>query len=157
MPRTIVEKTEIHNDPKLALIKAFRLATKHIGDLKTAIANSTTEEDTQVFHANLTTLRSKKRALALMAQDQGFHLWTDDTGKTGHTYEKDYKETPDEVNDWEAFQTRHNPVVVETPGVPSITEALALETNTPIETEAEVEDHDPDYDSGEEQQHNKLD
>jgi hypothetical protein len=154
MPKTIVPKTEIANDPKLSIIKAFRLATKHIGELKTAIANTEVEDDIQTFTGNLTVLRVRKRALALLAQDQGFHLWTDDSGKTGHTYEKDYKETPDEVNDWGAFQSRHNPVNVETPGVLSITEAIAQQTGEPIETEAEVEnaeqDEDGEYRSGEE-------
>jgi len=151
MPKTIVPKTEIANDPKLSIIKAFRLATKHIGETKAAMGNTDNVEDQAAFEAELTVLRTKKRVLARMAGEQGFHLWTDDTGKTGHTYEKDYKETPDEVNDWEAFQARHNPVNVETPGVPSITETIAQQAGEPVETEAEVEDdEEPGYESGEE-------
>jgi len=134
---------------KLGIIKSYRIATKRIGELKQAIANTQTEEDLILFRANLTTYRAKKHSLAALAQEQGFKIWTNDNGRTGHTYEKDYKETPAEDNDWTSYCIQHNmtPEII-TPNVPTIQQGITAqieEHNSEVTLEENL-----DYDSGEE-------
>jgi len=99
MPKTIVGKAEINNDPKLHIIKAFRITNKRAGEAK--LRGPEGHDDYLGFCAAL-------RSLQVQAEELGFKIWVFN-GKTGHTYEKDYKETPDSWND----ETTYNALVME--------------------------------------------
>jgi hypothetical protein len=103
--KQIVSKNEIANDPKLQIVKAFRLLNKVIGLLKTQFAEADGNPDTQdEISTDIKGKCSKIRVLSKKAEEAGFHIWVNDDGKTGHTYEKDYKVTSPTVNDYEAYQ-----------------------------------------------------
>jgi hypothetical protein len=88
MPKEIVK---IASDPNVALIKQFRELNKSIGE---AFHNNE-EERAQIIGCSLKELQEK-------ARENGFEIWVNRNGKTGHTYSKDYKITPDEDNDLES-------------------------------------------------------
>lgn len=92
MTKEIVNKSLIASDVNLEIIKAFRIANKRIGEFKreNAVAN---------YAAKCNELHT----LAAKAKANGFKIWVNFNGKTGHTYSKDYKLTPDTDNDWETF------------------------------------------------------
>ena len=92
MSKIIVNKEAIPADPKLALVKAFRIANKRAGEAKVI-------GDRQDYLR----ICERLQLLSDQAEELGFHLWVNPNGKTGHTYDKDYKPTPDEDNDFEAF------------------------------------------------------
>jgi predicted GH43/DUF377 family glycosyl hydrolase len=106
MPKQIVGKSEIKTDPKLTLIKAFRTLNKRCGELKAKIAaEDTTEDDRAEAVTAYETNAKKMQALSEKAlADYQIHIWVGFDGATGHTYEKDYKVTRTEANDWDAFQ-----------------------------------------------------
>jgi len=95
MAKTIVSKNEINKDECLLLIKAFRQTNKRAGEAKRL--GSSGNDDYMSFCAQLRDLQEK-------AEAKGFHIWVNENGVTGHTYEKDYKETDDKVNDYKRFQ-----------------------------------------------------
>ena len=108
MPKTICQ---IDSDPKLNIIKAFRIANKRAGEAKRE--GPARLENYLQYCAVLRDLKSQ-------AEAQGFKIWIMN-GKTGHTYEKDYKVTPDEQNDYEAYQTE----------LQAVRTAAAIETTEP--------------------------
>lgn len=86
MPKEIVAS---YSDSNVYLISLFRQANKRCGEAKR-------ENDTKKWDENLKVLHE----LAIEAKEKGFQIWVSPiTGKTGHTYPKDYKETPDSDND----------------------------------------------------------
>jgi len=95
MPKEIVSKSEINSDAKLAIVKAFRITNKRAGEAKAKGPDGNDEYMKYCAHL---------RDLADKAEENGFHIWVNANGATGHTYEKDYRETPDEVNDFEAHK-----------------------------------------------------
>lgn len=109
--KTIVTKTEIIEDRKLAVVKAFRIANKRAGEFKRAAMES---QDAIVQQSNIDQFNAKCQelhALAAEAERLGFKIWVNPNGRTGHTYEKDYKVTPNADNDitlFEAYLAREN-------------------------------------------------
>lgn len=102
--KTIVAKTEILEDRKLAIIKAFRIANKRAGEFKRA-AMETADEAIQM--SNINQFQAKCLELKLLAEEAerlGFNIWVNPNGRTGHTYEKDYKPTIDADNNLELFE-----------------------------------------------------
>jgi hypothetical protein len=92
MSKTIVAKSEINKDVGLSIIKAFRVTNKRAGEAKQLGAAG--HEEFLQFCAHL-------RDLAEKAEAENFKIWVNTNGSTGHTYDKDYKETPDISNDYE--------------------------------------------------------
>jgi len=92
--KTVVAKTEIKTDPKLAIVKAFRIANKRAGEAKRRGEEGITEYGSAL---------AKLKELAELAHANGFDIWVNTNGRTGHTYDKDYKITPDGDNDHAAF------------------------------------------------------
>jgi hypothetical protein len=92
MSKEMISVAEISLDESVKLIKKYRIANKRAGEAKR-------EGNLLGFQAACVTLRE----LSDKAKEKGFHLWTNVNGKTGHTYAKDYRETPDSDNDYEAF------------------------------------------------------
>jgi len=100
MAKQIVNKKLITSDVSLAIVKAFRLANKRAGEFKREYAaDNSNEESFQNYEAKCNELRE----LAAKAEENGFKIWVNFNGKTGHTYAKDYKPSSDADNDWEAF------------------------------------------------------
>jgi len=107
--KTIVSKNEITTDSKLAIVKAFRIANKRAGEAKRlAVDESQTAEVREDAVRQFEEWCAKLRELATQANQQGFKIWVNFNGKTGHTYSKDYKPTPDSDNDFETYQTAIN-------------------------------------------------
>jgi len=105
MTKRICDKSEINNDIGLAIVKAFRLANKRAGEFKRAYAaDNSDEEALNDFQKKCNELRE----LAEKAEEHGFKIWVNFNGKTGHTYPKDYKPTPEEDNDFDTFQMHIN-------------------------------------------------
>lgn len=104
MSKIIVNKTEIKLDPKLAIVKAFRVTNKRAGEYKLVLndATKTDVEKAAAAHEYEQCCRRLKE-LAETAESMGYHLWVNFDGRTGHTYEKDYKVTDDECNNVESF------------------------------------------------------
>jgi len=105
MAKTLVGKTAITGDPKLVIIKAFRIANKRAGEAKRLAGNEEQAQEvrdgaTKMFEDYCESLRT----LADKAEAAGFNIWVNFNGRTGHTYEKDYKPTPDIDNDLEAHK-----------------------------------------------------
>jgi uncharacterized protein YukE len=90
MSKTII--TDIETDANVKLIKVFRKINKEAGKAKKA------NQQHAYFQLCL-----QLQQLAERAESLGFHIWVNTNGKTGHTYEKDYKETPDELNDYNEY------------------------------------------------------
>lgn len=94
MPKTLVAKAEIQTDDRLAVVKAYRLMNKRAGEAKKA--NNSEQYEFAIV---------KMHELEAKAETLGFKIWVehqdDDRIVTGHTYEKDYKPTPDSWNDYE--------------------------------------------------------
>jgi hypothetical protein len=107
MPKQIVPKSEIKADPKLLLVKAYRILNKRIGEDK-AIVNGESDADAKAEAVTrIETSCAKLKAMALKAdREYGFKIWVNLDGKTGHTYEKDYKATRDEDNDYDAYMAQ---------------------------------------------------
>ena len=102
--KTIVAKTEIIEDRKLAVVKAFRIANKRAGEFKRAAMET---EDEAIQTSNIEQFQAKcneLKALAEEAERLGFKIWVNPNGRTGHTYEKDYKPTPTADNNLELFE-----------------------------------------------------
>jgi len=95
MPKTIVAKTEINKDVGLSIIKAFRVTNKRAGEAKQKGAVG--HEEFLQFCAHLRDLTEK-------AEAGNFKIWVNVNGTTGHTYDLDYKETPDSANDYEQHE-----------------------------------------------------
>lgn len=92
MSKTIVPSTQITEDPKLALIKAFRVANKRAGEYARAGDN-----------INYTRKLQHLGALQNQAEAEfDFHIWVNPNGNTGHTHTHDYRETRDSDNDYGA-------------------------------------------------------
>lgn len=89
MPKTIVA---IDSDPAVQLIKCFRNINLQAGKAKK------NRNEFEYMQACV-----KLQVLAAKAEEMGFHIWVNQNGKTGHDYDKDYKDTPDIDNDFEAF------------------------------------------------------
>jgi len=107
MSKTLVRKTEIATDPKLAIVKAFRIANKRAGEAKRLAGDDSQPEN--VKELALTQFEQyceSLRNLAEKAEENGFNIWVNFNGKTGHTYDKDYKPTADEDNDFEAHKVK---------------------------------------------------
>lgn len=106
MPKQIIGKSEIKTDPKLTLIKAFRVLNKKCGELKTKINDASTSGDdrSEVVTQYEATVKKLGGLSDKAWTDYQFHIWVGFDGATGHTYEKDYKVTRDEANDWDAYQ-----------------------------------------------------
>jgi len=95
--KTIVPKTEINKDVKLAIIKAFRLTNKRAGEAKKAGPEE--NENYLQYCAHL-------RDLADQAEKNDFNIWVNPNGQTGHTYNKDYRESVEENHDYESHLER---------------------------------------------------
>jgi hypothetical protein len=98
-----MDRNTVLEDQNLLTIKAFRILNKRCGEIKTEIASATEDEKNELvtkYESNVT----KMHALSARAETAGFHLWVGMDGKTGHTYEKDYKITSEETNNWETYQ-----------------------------------------------------
>lgn len=107
--KTLVNKGEIESDVGLTIVKAFRVANKRAGEAKREAQNENNTDDTRDAAAELfAEWCGKLRDLAAKAEAAGFHIWVNFNGKTGHTYSKDYKPTPDADNDWETYNERMN-------------------------------------------------
>jgi len=92
--KIIVEKADIKSDPKLAIVKSFRIANKRAGEAKRRGEEGLIEYARHI---------AKLKELAELAEANGFHIWVNLDGTTGHTYEKDYKPTTDGANDFDAY------------------------------------------------------
>ena len=99
-PKQIVKPTDIVNDPCLVLIKAFRIANKRAGEVKreSITLSNADVPDEAAIEAKVQEYEdfcAKIRGLASQAEtDHNFKIWVNvDTGRTGHTYDKDYKIT----------------------------------------------------------------
>jgi hypothetical protein len=104
MSKTIVSKNEINTDEKLAIVKAFRIANKRAGEVKKiAIDDNQSDEVRSNALVQFEEWCSKLRELTAKAEAKDFKIWVNFNGRTGHTYSKDYKPTPDSDNDYEAF------------------------------------------------------
>lgn len=109
MSKLLVSKGEITLDPKLAIVKAFRIANKRAGECKRlAMDESQPEEVRADAVRQFEEWCGKLRDLSSKADENGFKIWVNLNGKTGHTYTKDYKPTTDEDNNFEAFQAMIN-------------------------------------------------
>jgi lauroyl/myristoyl acyltransferase len=105
--KVIVKKSEIETDASVALVKAFRIANKRAGEQKRLMNNETLDEGArEEARTQFMTHCAKLRDLAEKAETLNFHIWVNEDGTTGHTNDKDYKVTPDESNDYEAFAER---------------------------------------------------
>jgi len=104
MAKQIVDKSLIKEDVGLAIIKAFRINNKRAGEFKREYYTGNGNDETI---ANYEAKCHELRELATKAEENGFKIWVNFNGKTGHTYSKDYKPTPDSDNDWETF---HNEI-----------------------------------------------
>ena len=93
MPKTIVAKTQINKDEKLALIKAFRITNKRAGETK-RLGPEVNEKYIQYCE--------QLRDLAEQAENTGFFIWVNSNGQTGHTYGKDYKISAERLHDHDA-------------------------------------------------------
>lgn len=103
--KTIVNKNEIASDSKLTLVKAFRVANKRAGEAKRAAQNETlSEAEREEAVTAFNNICAKLRDIAEQADAAGFKIWVNANGKTGHTYSKDYKPTPDADNNWEQYE-----------------------------------------------------
>ena len=90
--KTIVDKKLINEDLGLSIVKAFRITNKRAGEAKRAGAER---------HAEYLQYCAHLRDLSEKAEEAGFHIWVNSDGKTGHTYDKDYRQTADETNDYD--------------------------------------------------------
>lgn len=110
MTKQIVSKIEIAADPALTLIKAFRIANKRAGEAKRAAAQPDLNEEQQ--EELITTYRdycTKMQQLAEKSEaEYNFNIWVNFNGRTGHTYEKDYKVSSERDNDFELHQSNIN-------------------------------------------------
>ena len=95
MPKLIVGRAEINLDPKLKIVNDYRIANQKAGRAKRA-------QNREAFEAAITEMNG----LTERAEAAGFHIWVNESGKTGHSYGKDYKATPDEDNNWESANAR---------------------------------------------------
>lgn len=102
--KTLVAKTEITEDRKLAVVKAFRIANKRAGEFKRAAMSAQDEIVQSTNVEQFQTKCSELKALCEEAERLGFRIWVNPNGRTGHTYEKDYKPTPDADNNFELFE-----------------------------------------------------
>ena len=93
MAKIIVDKKDINQDVKLALIKAFRITNKRAGEVK---AQGPEGNDAYLQFCE------QLRDLAAKAEELDFFIWVNANGQTGHTYDKDYKDSPDELHDHDA-------------------------------------------------------
>lgn len=109
MSKTIVSKAEITTDPKLALVKAFRIANKRAGECKRLAMDESQPEDirSQALQ-QFQEWCSKLKEISAKVEENGFKIWVNFNGKTGHTYTKDYKPTLDSDNNYEAFEAAIN-------------------------------------------------
>jgi len=107
----IVGIGEVSLDEKLAIVKGFRECNKRLGILKRELQAATqgiTPQTVDPTYLETTikpiVLKVQEEMVLLTelttnAQEANFQIWVNMNGKTGHTYEKDYRETPDEDND----------------------------------------------------------
>jgi len=103
--KVIINKVLIAADPKLAVIKKFRMTNKRAGEFKRAMNDETQPDETRMeARREFQTKCDELKDLALKAESLDFHIWVNIDGKTGHTYEKDYKVTDEATNDYEAHQ-----------------------------------------------------
>jgi hypothetical protein len=102
--KTLVAKTEINDDRKLAIVKAFRIANKRAGEFKRAANEAQDEIVQESLIEQFQTCCKELHALAEEAERLSFHIWVNANGRTGHTYDKDYKPTSDSDNNFELFQ-----------------------------------------------------
>jgi hypothetical protein len=103
MPKTLVARGETTTDQKLAIVQAYRQANKAIGIAKRAYNDGQTEAEKSLASIKINESLTSLRRLCAAALESGFRIWTNTNGKTGHTYEKDYKITPDIDNDFDAM------------------------------------------------------
>ena len=104
--KTIVDKSLINADPCLKVIKAFRIANKRIGECTKAVnmASANGDEAAAMQAAmNRQMWLVELNRQGVNAARLGFKIWVnngvgDIKGKTGHSYDKDYKVTPEEWN-----------------------------------------------------------
>lgn len=107
--KTIVTKDKIASDPNLTIVKAFRVANKRAGEAKRAAADETLSETERAEAVeSFNNICAKLRDLAEQADAAGFKIWVNTNGKTGHTYSKDYKPTPDSDNNYEQYEHQIN-------------------------------------------------
>jgi hypothetical protein len=113
MPKQIVSKSLIATTPALAIIKAFRIANKRAGEAKVALGQvpdidavpENTERDRLMilytgYCDKLKELITKAET-TLEPESERFKLWVNFSGKTGHTYPRDYKVTSPNDNNYE--------------------------------------------------------
>jgi hypothetical protein len=106
MPKIIVGPGEIAIDPKLALIKKFRVLNKRVGEYKQEIeiAEIINPDEVSALLEERKEAIKQLNILYVEAKRNGFNIWVNPNGKTGHNYPNDYKETDDNDNSDEAYQ-----------------------------------------------------
>lgn len=102
--KTIVAKTQIQEDRQLAIVKAFRITNKRAGEAKRAAAAAENDDDREPFMETYKEKCEQLRQLSEQAEAEGFHIWVNGNGKTGHTLDRDYKVTMDADNNYEKHQ-----------------------------------------------------
>jgi hypothetical protein len=100
MSKMIVGPGEINLDPKLRMIKDFRLANKRAGEAK----NSNPPDAEKYFYW----CHILEQIAVRLFEEHQIKIWVNSpsqcqitgakVGTTGHTYEKDYKTTPESWN-----------------------------------------------------------
>lgn len=100
MSKEIILETEIEFHPKVQLIKVYRTANAKIGKLK-HISPTTPKIQFQIC-MNISILQ----AIQKKAGQLGFQIWVNENGKTGHTHDKDYRESEEELHDYDEHTLR---------------------------------------------------
>lgn len=109
--KQIMDKTAIESDAGLSVVKAFRIANKRCGEFKRMAQAAQTAQDGNAYSTAVQGYEEnigKLRLLIAKANELGFKLWVNTNGQTGHTYDKDYKPTSDDLNNWDLYQANVN-------------------------------------------------
>jgi hypothetical protein len=105
--KQIMDKAAIEQDAGLSVVKAFRIANKRCGEFKRAAQAAQTAQDQEAYTTAVNGYQEncgKLQLLANKARELGFKIWVNTNGQTGHTYDKDYKPTADDLNNWDLYQ-----------------------------------------------------
>ena len=147
MAKQIVTKDKIIEIEALTIIKAFRIANKRAGEAKVALqqisdnveqSNQLTSEQERLIdlysdYCDKLKMLSEK-AKTLQPASECFNIWVNFNGRTGHTYNKDYKVTLPEDNNY--FRHVHEVEQMQT----EINNRLDSTTNSNNEHEENFED-----------------
>ena len=87
----------IGNNECLKVIKEFRVANMNWGKAKRARNTIDMLRFNNILRKNI-----------IRANELGFKIWINDNGCTGHTYDKDYRESNPKDNDFERYKKEVN-------------------------------------------------